>query len=815
MSFLAKIVARFKECERAYVKLRDPWWRAKFRYAEFFEHTVLDERLILLESQHGKTFDGNIFQIVRYLASDPQYTDFRIVVSVWGRWRKAFQEKLKSHGLKRVRLVTLSSLAYFQALASAKWVVNDNTFLPFYMKKKGQVYLNTWHGTPLKTLGRRIQGDYHAIGNAQRNFLSADYLLFPNEYTREHICEDYMIGNLATGKAVLSGYPRNESFFDDAAREALRARLTLVGKRIYAYMPTFRGVAAKGQTSKNEIYLRYFLYELDRQLEDDEWLYVNLHPISQSLVDFRDYRHIRPFPVKCETYEFLNLADVLITDYSSVFFDFACTRRKIVLFTYDKEDYLRDRGLYLPLDELPFPQVRTPDTLLQACREPKEYDDEAFMARFCPYEGRGVTQRLCDAIFLGKDTGIRINPIVGNGKENVVLYGGNLAPNGITRSLNALLGTLDTAKRNYYVTCEQGKVWKYRDALLTLPPNVGYYIHTGDQNLTLKERIFRKLFKWGCLPARAYATSCGDAFRRELRRLYADVRIDALVHFNGYEAENIMLFAAFQGNKTIFVHSDMIAEIKTRGNQRRDVLAYAYNTYDHVALVTEDLRGTTARIAGGDDRFMVVKNAILHETIRAQGEKTWAFDSFTKSTLSEARLHERLREASYRFVSVGRFSPEKGYERLIDTFARFHETESGALLLIIGGSSFGDCRNRLVRKIKGLGLGESVVLIERMSNPYALIAACDGFILSSFYEGFGLVLAEADILGLPVVSTDIVGPKTFMHEHGGTLVENSEAGLFQGLSLLASGKVRRLNVDYWAYNEDVRQAFECLLRKVQ
>lgn len=814
MSFLAKIAARAKECKRAYTKLRDPWWRAKFRYAAFFEQAVLDERLILLESQHGKTFDGNIFQIARYLATEPAYADFRIVVSAWGRERKRFRAKLARYGLeRRVRLATMSSDDYFRVLSSAKWVVNDNTFLPFYMKQKGQVYLNTWHGTPLKTLGRRIQGEHHAIGNAQRNFFAADYLLFPNDYTREHICADYMLENLAPGQAVLSGYPRNEVFFDDAARAKTRARLKLDGKRVYAYMPTFRGVAAKGRTAKNDIYLQYFLYELDRQLTDDEWLYVNLHPVAQSAEDFRLYRHIRPFPADCETYAFLNVADVLVTDYSSVFFDFACTRRKIVLFTYDKEDYLRDRGTYLDLETLPFPQVRTPDALVEALRADKTYDDGAFVARFCPYDGRGATQRLCDAIFLGKETGVRMEPIPDNGKENVLLYGGNLAPNGITRSLNALLNTLDTTKRNYYVTCEQGKVWRYRDALLALPPNVGWYVHTGDLNLTLKERILRKAFKWKWLPARAYATCCGAALRRELRRMYADIRIDGLIHFNGYEAENILLFAAFQGNNAIFVHSDMVAEIKTRGNQRKDVLAYAYNAYDHVAIATEDLRGPTAKIAGGDARFTVVRNAILHETIRAQGAEPWAFDDFTKSTLPEERLHERLREATYRFVAVGRFSPEKGFARLVDAFARFHEAERGTLLLIIGGSSFRDCRDRLTRQVKARGLTDSVVLIERMSNPYALMAACDGFILSSLYEGFGLVLTEADILGLPVVSTDIVGPRTFMLEHGGTLVENSEAGLFQGLSLLASGKVPRLNVDYWAYNENVRQAFECLLRK--
>ena len=74
----------------------------------------------------------------------------------------------------------------------------------------------------------------------------------------------------------------------------------------------------------------------------------------------------------------MNIADVLITDYSSVFFDFAITTKKIVLFTYDEEEYLAERGMYLELSDLPFPRVKTLDNLLDELRTPIEYDDTGF-----------------------------------------------------------------------------------------------------------------------------------------------------------------------------------------------------------------------------------------------------------------------------------------------------------------------------------------------------------------------------------------------------------------------------------------------------
>ena len=88
-------------------------------------------------------------------------------------------------------------------------------------------------------------------------------------------------------------------------------------------------------------------------------------------VALKSFKHIKRFPSNYETYDFLNICDVLVTDYSSVFFDFACTRKKIVLFPYDKEEYLQDRGMYFSMDELPFPQVVDIVSLLEELRSEK------------------------------------------------------------------------------------------------------------------------------------------------------------------------------------------------------------------------------------------------------------------------------------------------------------------------------------------------------------------------------------------------------------------------------------------------------------
>ena len=85
-------------------------------------------------------------------------------------------------------------------------------------------------------------------------------------------------------------------------------------------------------------------------------------------------------------------------------------------------------------------------------------------------------------------------------------------------------------------------------------------------------------------------------------------------------------------------------------------------------------------------------------------------------------------------------------------------------------------------------------------------------VLPSLYEGFGLVLAEADVLGVPCFTVDIDGPRSFMQEHGGKLVENSENGLYQGMQeALQNGFAGKLSVDYEIYNKNAVAEFEGLL----
>jgi CDP-glycerol glycerophosphotransferase len=789
-------------------KLGDKWWLARAKYISYYDKLPLDDKCILIESQHGKEMNGNVFYILKYLSESEKYKDYKLYLTVTASRIPEFEKMIAFYGLKNIKLTMLASKEYFRILASAKYLINDNTFLPFYLKKEGQVYMNTWHGTPLKTLGKTIINDAHAIGNTQKNFVCADYMLFPNDHTRDALVNDYMLSNIARGQYVMAGYPRNEVFFHEGRKAEIVEALGLQGKKLYAYMPTYRGVArnAGGQSEHD---LQEYLAQIDGLLQDDEILYMNLHPIAKKDVDFSLYTHIRNFPEEYETYDFLSAADALVTDYSSVFFDFACSRRKIVLFTYDKEEYLRDRGMYMSMDELPFPQVCTPKALLQELRTGKNYDDEAFLARFSKYECANASQKLCDFMILGSSD-LKPLPYPSNGKENVLMYIGNLAGNGITASARYLLQSIDLTKRNYYFSFYTDYVGRFREAIRTFPDQANYFAVAGDANTTLYDRVWRKLFHMRWLKADDYMRRQGHRVRQEFLREYGGAKFDHVIQFSGYEEHTIFNYSAFNGRRTIYVHSDMVKEMENRGNQRRDVLEYAYRNYDKVAVVTQDIKQSTVSISQREDNLVVTRNLIGYKTILEKAEAPIALDENTKCTVSEERLKEILLSDAECFINVGRFSPEKGHDRLVDAFAAYSKKNPGGYLLILGGSSMNDGYDVLWEKVTAMGMQDNVILIERVGNPYPIVKACDYFVLSSHYEGFGLVLVEADILGLSAISTDITGPRGFMQKYGGTMVENSTAGLIAGMEMLHAGKVKPMHVDYDQYNAEAIAAFESL-----
>ena len=370
--------------------------RMKFIYGGFLKRPV-DRNSILFESFHGKEISDSPLAMAQALQRSDEGRGFKVFFSTDNADRD--RKVTEALGLD-VKLVDIHSKEYALALATCGYLVNNSSFPSYFIRREGQHYMQTWHGTPLKTLGKSMPYDIQSMYNVQHNFIQADMLTFPNEFTRDVIMRDYNLTDLFTGRVIMCGYPRNSIFFDRQGDKELKNRLGDEGIETFAYMPTWRGQSNQDiDTDDYNEEVGKLLAMIDETLTDRQKLYVNFHPIVQKSIKLGNYNHIFPFPKDVEKYEFLNCVDALVTDYSSVFFDYSITGKPIILFPYDYEEYMADRSMYFDIKELPFMRTDTVEEFLEAVRTGswKEHDysnDADYQRRFMGYDCADAPEKL-------------------------------------------------------------------------------------------------------------------------------------------------------------------------------------------------------------------------------------------------------------------------------------------------------------------------------------------------------------------------------------------------------------------------------------
>lgn len=813
---------KWKRFRRLWKKLKKKLkWKLVSRtlYFGYREKCPIEDKVILVESVEGNNPMDNVAAIVEELALNPVYEDYTIYLSGEKSTTKGRKAYLRRRGMERVNILQWESARYFKVLATAKYLVSETSFHYAFIKRPEQVYLNTWHGTPLKTLGKKIKNDYAMLGNVQKNFFDANYLLCPNEFTMNCLVEDYMLANFGQTRLLLTGYPRNCVLRNKERRAQIRKRLGLEEKQVIIYMPTWRGTIKEVDGNEQNRQLMEYLLQLDGRLEEDQVMYVKLHRMNKKGIDLRGLTRVLPFPEEYTTYEFLNASDTLVTDYSSVFFDYAITGHKTVLFTYDKEEYLEEHGVYFSMEELPFPQVDTMDALVQELKLPKQYDDTEFLAKFCPYDDEKVTEALCQKLIFGRDSSrIEERALPDNGKKNIVLFIGWFEKNGITTSALNILNNLDRDKYNLAVVYRMNDIRKRPEGLKQLPEDVAYMGFYRANSMTIPEFMLYTGWKEFRLPGyRTVAPILENIAKREMVRILGYRRIDEVVHFNGYVPEMLTMMELMPCEKVVFVHNDMEREADVLKKIDKKLLSHMYKAYDKVALVTEDLIPVIERIVEhypeeGSKKAEIVtcRNVIDYKRVQEMAEAELVFDEATVINVPEEVFLEALDSDKKKLITIGRFAEEKCHKRLITAFETLHREYPDTILIIVGG--YGRMYAETMEDAAKASCADSIFIIRYMSNPYPLLKKCDYFVMSSLHEGLPVVLTEADVLGLPCFSTDIPGPRNFMQEHGGLLVENSEAGVLEGLRACMESRVpKKLDIDYEEYNKRAIAQFEQLI----
>ena len=368
-----------------------------------------DNKLVIFESFHGKQYSDNPRAIYEYLAKN--HPEYKLVWSVDRRHINRFQ-KIGVPFAKRF------SIRWLFLMTRAKyWVTNAR--LPLWIPKpRKTVYLQTWHGTPLKRLATDME-EVHMPGTDtlmyKKSFVKEtskwDYLISPNAYSTKIFNRAFQF----KGEMIESGYPRNDYLYDANNKQQihqLKQRMNLpMDKQILMYAPTWRDNQYYAQ-GRYKFSFQFDLDMLQKTFGKTHVILLRLHYLVAENLDLLKYEgFVMDFSAYEDIRDLYIVSDLLITDYSSVFFDYANLRRPILFYVYDIEEY-RDslRGFYFDLEEkAPGPLVKTTKELIQEIQKLEkdgftpspEYEE--FYKQFCYLEDGQATKRVVEKVFdIGK-----------------------------------------------------------------------------------------------------------------------------------------------------------------------------------------------------------------------------------------------------------------------------------------------------------------------------------------------------------------------------------------------------------------------------
>lgn len=349
------------------------------------KNTNIDEKTIIFSSFAGTSYTCSPKAIYNYMINNPKYRDFKFI---WAF--KKPEEKSKYFNNNRTELVKYNSKDFIEKLAKAKyWIFNFKT-PEYFIKKKDQVFIQCWHGTPLKRLGCDIKiekgnkatelKDIHKsyINDAKKY----DYFISPSKFASEKFISAFGLEKLNKKNIIVEkGYPRNEYLFNYKQEDIdkIKEKLNIPqDKKVLLYAPTFRDnqyQAGRGHTYK----LGINLLRLKEELMDEGYIILmRLHYLVSNNIDISQFQG---FVYDVSKHEDVNelyiISDILVTDYSSVFFDYANLKRPILFFMYDLQEYRNNiRDFYIDLKELPGPIVEDEKNLIKNIRNADNIFDE-------------------------------------------------------------------------------------------------------------------------------------------------------------------------------------------------------------------------------------------------------------------------------------------------------------------------------------------------------------------------------------------------------------------------------------------------------
>lgn len=544
------------------------------RYARYYDDLEIVPNTILFEVRDGQSFTDSPYAMYRQMVNDDRFSDYTFY---WVYSDKVVLKEAMSNlpVIENTSFVKRNSDEYLRLLASVQYLITNSTFQSFYTKKEGQIYINTWHGTPLKTMGFDIPDNPFASQNVLRNFLMADYLISPNEHTTNMYLKSYKLDGLYDGEILESGYPRIDLSFNVPQAEVY-AKLQLAGvsldfnRQTILYTPTWKGQNLSNPTLDMEQMIAELSYIREHVADHYNFL-VKVHPFVYPFVKDREELEGILVPDYYDANEMMAVTDILITDYSSIFFDFLATNKTILFYSWDKDLYSHDRGMYFEENELPGPILSTVEEVVEAIEHLDEVEKEIaprylrMKDMMVPYDDGNATQRYIDAIFFNEISDKITYPAINKEKYRIILFPSTLKDNGITTSAINLLNNIDYDKYDVTVIAQNLRNKVALKNLNKINKNARIMFRFGWPIYTVQEVYIDQLLKNRSVTKELEPLYPKKAYQREVRRLTGCSHFNVSVDFSGYSYYWAKFMVEMNADKkVIYQHNDLHAEAKAR-----------------------------------------------------------------------------------------------------------------------------------------------------------------------------------------------------------------------------------------------------------
>lgn len=299
-----------------------------------------DDKLIFFSSFSGKAFDDSPRALYEGMLNDPRFDDYELA------WDFRNPER---YDLKRGVKIKTDTLDYYIKLLKARlWITNVSMNRGLDFSGKHSFVFNTWHGSAIKKIGVDVKeggGSFKSKSKQKKG----DVMLAQGVYDVKTFSRAY---ELQENEVIPIGLPRNDELVYNNKEDIITSLKNKIGipqnKKVIFYAPTYRDFIK--DDNKNSIFdMPFHVEKWEEKMGEDYILLFRAHPDIAKVLNIVENGFVKDVSSYPHVNELMLVSDLLISDYSSIFFDYSILERPMLCFCYDYDRYKVERGVYFDI----------------------------------------------------------------------------------------------------------------------------------------------------------------------------------------------------------------------------------------------------------------------------------------------------------------------------------------------------------------------------------------------------------------------------------------------------------------------------------